>query len=56
MYKNGIPKNYKFTRKTDDNKALLKKRINKNKIYSDNKKIKMEKAITSISINHNSFV
>ena len=40
--------------KTSDNKDLLKKRINKNKNYSDNKKIKMEKPITPISRNHNS--
>ena len=40
--------------KTSDNKDLLKKRINKKKNYSNNKKIKMEKPITSISINHDS--
>ena len=40
--------------KTSDNKDLLKKRINKKKNYSNNKKIKMEKPITFISINHDS--
>ena len=29
--------------KTSDNKDLLKKRINKNKNYSNNKEIKMER-------------
>ena len=42
--------------KTTDNKDLLKKRIDKKKIYSDNKKIKTEKPIISISINHNTIV
>ena len=42
--------------KTSDNKDLLKKRINKKKNYSDNKENKMEKPITSITINHNSIV
>ena len=42
--------------KTSDNKDLLKKRINKKKNYSNNKEIKMEKPIISISINHNSIV
>ena len=42
--------------KTSDNKDLLKKRNNKKKNYSDNKEIKMEKAITYFTINHNSIV
>ena len=42
--------------KTSDNKDLLKKRINKKKNYSNNKEIKMEKPIISITINHNSIV
>ena len=42
--------------KASDNKDLLKKRINNKKSYSNNKEIKMEKPITSISINHNSIV
>ena len=40
--------------KTTDNKDLLKKGINKKKNYSNNKEIKTEKLITSITINHNS--
>ena len=40
--------------KTSDNKDLLKKGINKKKNYSNNKEIKTEKLITSITINHNS--
>ena len=42
--------------KTSNNKDLLKERVNKKKIYSDNKKNKMEKPITFITINHNSIV
>ena len=41
---------------TSDNKDLLKKSINKKKNYSDNKKIKTEKLIISISTNHNTIV
>ena len=40
--------------KTSDNKDLLKKRINKKKNYSNNKKIKMEKPITSFTVSHDS--
>ena len=43
-------------KKTSDNKDLLKKRINKKKNYSNNKEIRIEKPIISISINHNSIV
>ena len=43
-------------KKTSANKDLTKKRINKKKNYSDNKKIRVEKPISSISINHNSIV
>ena len=39
--------------KTSNNKDLLKKRVNKIKNYGGNKKIKIEKPITSISISHN---
>ena len=42
--------------KTSDNKDLLKKRIIKKKNYSNNKEIKMEKPVTSLTINHNSIV
>ena len=42
--------------KTSDNKDLLKKRINKKKNYNNNKEIKTEKPIISISINHDSIV
>ena len=42
--------------KTSGNKDLSKKRINKKKNYSNNKEIKIEKPIISISINHNSIV
>ena len=42
--------------KTSNNKDLLKKRVNKIKNYGDNKTIKVEKPITSISINHNTIV
>ena len=42
--------------KTSDNKDLLKKRINKKKNYSNNKEIKMEKPITSFTINQDSIV
>ena len=42
--------------KTSNNKDLLKKRINQKKNYSNNKEIKMEKPIASISINHDSIV
>ena len=42
--------------KTSDNKDLPKKGINKKKNYSNNKNIKIEKPIISISINHNSIV
>ena len=41
---------------TSDNKDLPKKRINKKKYYSNNKKIKIEKPIIAFSINHNSTV
>ena len=37
-----------------DNKDLLKKRINKKKNYSNNKEIRIEKPIISISINYDS--
>ena len=43
-------------KETSDNKDLLKKRINKKKNYSNNKKIKMEKPIIFININHDSIV
>ena len=43
-------------KKTSDNKDLLKKRVNKIKNYGDNKEIKTEKPIISISLNHNSIV
>ena len=39
--------------KTSDNKCLLKKRVNKKK---NNKEIKVEKPILSISFNHDSIV
>ena len=42
--------------KTFPNKDLLKRRINTKKKYSNNKEIKMEKPIISITINHNSIV
>ena len=42
--------------KTSDNKDLLKKRINKKKNYSNNKKSKMEKPITSFTINDDCIV
>ena len=56
LYKNGFSKNYKFARKTSDNKDLPKRRINKKKNDSNNEEIKIEKPIISISINHNSVV
>ena len=40
--------------KASDNKNLLEKEINKNKNWSNSKKIKTEKPITSFSINHDS--
>ena len=49
-------KTINLLKKTSDNQDLLKKRINKKKNYSDNKEIKTEKPITSITINHNSIV
>ena len=43
--------------KTSNNKDLLKKRVNrKKKNRSNDKEIKMEKPILSISINHDSIV
>ena len=42
--------------KTFDNKDLLKKGTNKKKNYSNKKEIRMEKPITSFTINHNSIV
>ena len=39
--------------KTSDNKDLLKKKVNKKK---NNKEIKIEKLILSISFNHDSIV
>ena len=42
--------------KSSDNKDLLKKRINNKKNCSNNKEIRMEKPIISITINHNSIV
>ena len=41
---------------TSDSKGLPKKRINKKKNYSNNKKIKIEKPIIAFSINHDSIV
>ena len=43
-------------KKTYDNKDLPKKRIDKKINDSNNKEIKIEKPIISISINHNSIV
>ena len=43
-------------KKTSKNKDLLKKKINKKNSYSNNNEIKMEKPITSITINHNTNV
>ena len=42
--------------KTFDNKDLLTKRTNTKGNYSSNKEIKMEKPITSFSINHDSII
>ena len=42
--------------KTSDNKDLPKKIINQKKNYSNNKEIKIEKPLISISINHDSIV
>ena len=49
-------KTINLLKKASNNKDLLKKTVNKKKNYSDTKKIKMEKPITSITINHNSIV
>ena len=54
MYKDGIYKNYKFAwKKTSDNKNLPKKKVNRKE---NNKEIKIEKPILSISFSHDSIV
>ena len=46
-------KTINLSEKTLDNKYLLKKRVNKKK---NNKEIKIEKPVLSISFNHDSIV
>ena len=52
----GSQKTINLLEKTDYNKDLLKKRPIRKKNYSNNKEIKMQKPITSFTLNHNSIV